>query len=144
MVRTLLTLLCTAPIFLLSCSDETETAYTGPWEIVYEEVFNGPHKDSPEFRKWFNKHRSGKMYFDTKLHNGNLWTQYSIAAEEFHYSDYDKLIWGNIIWVETIEQATEQEMQALVDEFKAFAEPEDKNGNYKICTAFYKKYIQTK
>lgn len=56
----------------------------------------------------------------------------------------DKLIWGNIIWVETIEQATEQEMQALVDEFKAFAEPEDKNGNYKICTAFYKKYIQTK
>lgn len=143
MIRIVLTLLCTTIIFLSSCSDESDTAYTGPWEIEYREFFEGTHKDSPQFKEWFYNHRSGKIYFRLILKSGTSWDAYDAEAWGFFYSDYDKLMAGDIIWVEVIEQATEQEMQVRIDEFEAFSEPKDKDGNYKICTAHYVKYIES-
>ncbi len=141
MIRIVLTLLCTTIIFLSSCSDESDTAYTGPWIIHYHEDFKGQHNDIAH-KEWFHKHQSSDFMITAELSPNQYWSDYFEVASEFQYDYYNHLIGGTIDRTEIIEKATNSEMQSLVNEFVALTIPTDSNGYFRKCKAEYIEYTQ--
>lgn len=101
-----------------SSTDDIEVKYTGPWEIVYREVYYGIHNDREEFTKWFNDHLN---CFEVAVFENSKEGMYleAINGDCVMLSDYDEWYSGEIVWVDTIQKATEPEIKEMVSGFES-------------------------
>lgn len=129
-------------LILLACSnnDEPETEYTGSWEICYIENYYGLHNNSSEFNQWFAQHKdcfdeawfssvNGHIVFTLSASNGG-------SLESEYYSQY---YIGDIVWLETVNNATEDDIKRKVSYFEAFSITNDKNKTSDKFSAQYRK-----
>lgn len=129
----LLGILC---LFVTSCgSDEPDAPYTGPWEIYYGESYWGIHNDSKEFNAWLADHKNCMVECVLYHLNGNS-VQYTDYITEDDYKDF---YYGNIAWVETIDEASESEIEKIVNDFTSFTIEDKKNSCYDRFYAIYQR-----
>lgn len=105
-----------------SCnSDEPEAPYTGPWAIIYSEVYHYMHNSNDDVKIWFDSHsqffQEAQLYNDV---NGNSWS-FKSPEDVIYWSDYSEWSSGTILWVEVIDNASEDEIKQKVEQFKAFS-----------------------
>lgn len=123
-----------------SSSDEPEMPeqeYTGPWEVVYTESYNGIHNDSPEFKKWFEGH--SKWFDSAKFENAVTSWSFTASDDTVIWADYDDWTKGDICWVETINGVNEEGIKKIVKDFESFSIPLTKELFFDKFKASYKK-----
>lgn len=102
--------------------------YTGPWQIVYEESFYEGNTKDPKFKGWFENHLQGFECAEFRNALGNTIVTYTKENGDWiEWQDYERWYQGSIIWYETVENATEDEIKAKVVEFESFSSYKDIN-----------------
>ncbi len=140
MKNLLMWLLLPAIAILASCEshNEPEQPYTGPWEICYEEHYYGLHNDSKEFVNWFESHN--QFFYAAKFTNGsNLW-MFDSTSDKPILDDYKEWYEGDIMWIEIVDNSTEETIKSMIGSFESLSIPKDKNGRFDTFTATYRKY----
>lgn len=119
-------------LILSACSsDEPEPEYTGPWLIVYDELYYGWHTKDSNFKDWFDAHLQDFEAAEFRdAGNINIATYKKENGDWIEWQDYKRWYQGNIIWCETIEKATESEIKAKVAEFESFTSYKDEDHTY--------------
>lgn len=134
-----LLILCIA--VLSSCSsshEEPEQPYTGPWEIYYDEYYYGLHNDSNEFVNWFESHN--QFFHAAKFTSGNFIWMFDSTSGKPILDDYKEWYEGNIIWIEIVDNTTEETIKSMISSFESLSIPKDKNGRFDTFKASYRKY----
>lgn len=125
-----------------SCSSDEEPIqeYTGPWQIIYYEDYNGMHNTSAEFVSWFDAHLNcfSKAHF-VSWSGTQIMNLDAAEGDYIELGDYSKFSYGQIEWVETIAKANEDEIKARVSSFEALSVSNDRDKIYDSFTAEYQK-----
>lgn len=120
-----------------SCgSDEPEPPYTGPWQVAYYEEYSYIHNESPEFIDWFNSHLDN--FVECQFYDGHNTYYYSDYVELDDYKNYHT---GSILWIEIVNNATEDEIKLAVDRFQKFSIQEANDSRkFDLFDAYYQRY----
>ena len=120
-------------LLLSACStnDEPEPEYTGPWQIVYDEQYCGWSTKDPGFKKWFDVHLQdfeAAEFWDFSGEQRVIYTKEN--GDWIEWQDYKTWYQGRILWYETVEKATEDEIKAKIAEFESFTSYKDENNTH--------------
>lgn len=122
-------------LILSACSsdDEPEAEYTGPWQIIYDELYYGWTTRDSNFKDWFEAHLQDFECAEFRNASGENSAIYSKDNGDWiEWQDYKIWYQGNIIWYETIEKATESEIKDKVAEFESFTSYKDEDHSYLV------------
>lgn len=110
----------TALSFTSCGEDEPEYEQNGDWIVSYTEIYDNTHNDSQEFEVWFNNHL---QYFQrAEFSNATSLVSYSKDNGDYiEWQDYSKWMRGSILWVEIIEDKSEDEVKEICNNFSSFS-----------------------
>lgn len=133
-------------LILSSCTssnEEPDIEYMGQWEIYYYENYHGLHNNSPEFNQWFTAH--GKCFDMARFASldGNDVVVWSASNGDWiELKDYERFYNGEIIWLETVNNATEDDIKSKVFYFESFSLANDRDKTYDKFSAQYRKLTE--
>lgn len=132
----ILLFLVVVPILFSCSSDEPEIQ--DKWAIGYMETFCEMHNDSDEVKAWFYNHTNDLcvVRYSNRIFDDYIEYKYPKA---FDWRDYSKWLYGEVGWVEYVDNATEEEILLKVEEFKSFTIGSWKDNKFDIYEVRYER-----
>lgn len=122
-----------------SCgNDEPKFEENKDWVIIYSEIYDRTHNNTPEFESWFNDHL--QCFEEARFENAMSNVSYSKKNGDYiEWNDYSIWSSGAIEWVEIVYDKSEDEVKDICDKFSLFTIPESVSREYDKFSATYQK-----
>lgn len=133
-------------LLLYSCAsheDEPDTAFKGPWRVVFHEEFIQLHNKSKDFNEWFTLHSDYLSAAKFLIKGENLETRWEYPTKNEVEYYYSVSYCGTIEWYMEITTANENDLKSIVKEFESFTIIENEDDKFDKFSAAYLPFKET-